>query len=156
MADLEITVNTKELEQLLEHLPQKIANQYLRSAAQKAGDAILAPMKALTPERTDEKTPNGNSLEPGALREDLTTQVTLTKHGVRVKIGPTAATAHVCRWQNNGYMLTSHNGKQIKQIPGKHFMEGASDESGQTAVDAFVDDIQSSLNTDNASSGGGS
>jgi len=72
----------------------------------------------------------------------------LSKNGAYVKVGPTAVSAHVCRWQNNGWMLTSHGGKKIRQIPGKHFMESAIDESKQAAVDAFVNSLANSLNSD--------
>jgi len=114
-------------------------------------------MKQLAPERTDEATPEGNSLPQGILREDLHTQVIVSASGEsRVKIGPTEIAGHVCRWVNNGWMLTSHGKskagrKQIKQIPGKHFMEAAIDEAAQSAVDAMIQSLADSLNSDSSS-----
>jgi hypothetical protein len=143
--DIELKIDTSAFEKKLSELPAQIANNHLRKALLASGDVMLSPMKQLAPERTDETTPDENSLPPGILKEDLQTQVVLGKDGAYVKVGPTAISAHVARWQNNGWMLTSHDGKQIKQIPGKHFMEAAFDEAAQAAVDAFVNSLAESL-----------
>jgi Bacteriophage HK97-gp10, putative tail-component len=150
--DIQINIDTTQFEAKLKALPTAVANRYLRNALQAAGDVVLAPMKELAPERTDEQTPDDNSLPPGILRQDLSTQVTLSENGAKVKIGPTAVAGHVCRWQNNGWMLTSHDGKKIRQIPGKHFMEAAFDEAGQAAIEALVQSLSDSLNTESAES----
>ena len=150
--DIQINIDTSQFETKLKALPAAVANRYLRTALQAAGDVVLAPMKQLAPERTDETTPDENSLPPGILREDLSTQVTLGANGAKVKVGPTAVAGHVCRWQNNGWMLTSHGGKKIKQIPGKHFMEAAFDEAAEAAVEALVNSLAESLNTDSTDS----
>lgn len=152
--DIALKVDTSKFEARLKALPARVANQYLAAAAQAAGDVILPAMKALAPERTDEMTPDGNSLPPGILKYDLTTEVKLDKDGAHVKVGPTAVSAHVARWQENGWMLTAHDGKEIRQIPGKHFMAAAIDETRQAAVDALVNSLASSLNTDSNGSGG--
>jgi hypothetical protein len=38
-----------------------------------------------------------------------------------------------------------HDGKQVKQIPGKHFMAAAFDEAAELAVDAFVASLAEGL-----------
>jgi len=67
----------------------------------------------------------------------------------RVKVGPSSIAGHVARWQNNGWILTSHGSKarrkQIRQIPGKHFLEAAFDESAQDAVDKFLEVLGAGL-----------
>jgi hypothetical protein len=156
MADLQLNFDTSKFEAALRALPEQMSKNYVNSALQAGGDVILASMKELAPERTDEATPDGTSLPQGILREDLHTQVTVSSDGAsRVKIGPTDIAGHVCRWQNNGWMLTSHGKskagrKQIRQVPGKHFIEAAMDEAGQAAVDALVHSLAESLslNTD--------
>lgn len=151
MDDIGLTVDATDFERHLNQLPDQVAKRYLGKALQKAGDVILASMKQLAPERTDEATPEEDSLPPGILREDLHTQVTVSSNGgATVKVGPTEISAHVCRWQEKGWMLTSHEGKKIRQIPGKHFMSAAMDEAGQAALDAFTASLKASLelNTD--------
>lgn len=145
--EFQISVDTSQFEAKLKELEPNVANQYMRSALQAAGDVILPAMKQHAPERTDEPTPEGNSLPPGILKFDLTTQVILNKDGAEVKVGPTAVAAHVARWQENGWMLTSHTGKKIRHIPGKHFMATAIDETREAAVNALVESLASSLNT---------
>lgn len=137
--DIQLKVDTSKFDEMLAKMPQKLAGKLMRDALQAGGDVILASMKALAPEQTDEPTPGSDALPPGILREDLHTQVTLgATKGAGVKVGPTEIAAHVARFQNDGWMLTLHNGKQVRQIPGKHFMEAAMDEAGEAAVDAFV------------------
>lgn len=148
--DLAITIDTRALDAMLSKLSTKLQSRVLKKALQAGGDVVLQSMKALAPERTDEKTPGGNSLPPGILKEDLHVQVTVgTTSGASVKIGPTPITAHVARWQNNGFNLTTHGRKRgrkvIKAIPGKHFMEAAMDESGQKALDAMIGSIADAL-----------
>ena len=69
--DIRIDVNTKELEAKLEALPRNVAQRKLREAVQAGGEVILRAMVANAPERTDEPTPDSNSLPPGMLRADL-------------------------------------------------------------------------------------
>jgi hypothetical protein len=140
--DFDLKIDTSQFDAMLAKLPVKLAGKIMRDALQAGGDVLLSSMKALAPERTDEPTPDSNSLPPGILREDLSTQVTVSAtQGARLRVGPTEIAGRVARWQNDGWMLTrkTKNGKkQIKQIPGKHFMEAAVDEAGEAAVDAFV------------------
>jgi Bacteriophage HK97-gp10, putative tail-component len=147
--DVDLVIDTKALEAALSQLPTKIQKQYMTQALQAAGDVILEAMVAHAPERTDEETPDSTSLPPGILKADLHAQVIIGTSGARVKVGPTEVAGHVARWQNNGYYLTSHgkkrSRKQIKQIPGKHFIEAATDEAGQAALDAAVASLSESI-----------
>ncbi len=140
MADeIQLKVDTSALDEALSKLPKKVSIRVMRKALLTAGETILDAMKANAPVRTDEPTPNSSALPEGILREDLSTQVTVSESkGAFVRVGPTALTAHVARWQENGWILTSHEGKKIKQIPGKHFMAASFDESAETALDAFI------------------
>ena len=147
MDDFTIDIDTKALDEMLAALPTKVQGKVMRDALQAAAEVILAPMKALAPERTDEETPDSTSLPPGIMKHDLTTQVQMgTQYPPRVKIGPTEIAGHVARWQNNGWTLTGHGAsrkgrKQIKAIPGKHFMEGAFDEAGEAALETFIEKL---------------
>ena len=147
--DMEFKIDSKALDEALSKLPDKIQKQYVSKALQAAGDVILEAMVAKAPERTDEETPDSNSLPPGILKADLHTQVVIGTKGARVKVGPTDVAGHVARWQNNGWTLTSHKGKggkkAIKDIPGKHFIEGALDEAGQAALDAMANSLGESI-----------
>jgi hypothetical protein len=140
MEDFELKIDTSELDAALSKLPDKIQKRILTTALQSSGDVILAAIKAQTPERTDEETPDSNALPPGILREDMHTEVTVSEtKGARLRVGPTEIAGHVARWQNNGWTLTSHGGKKIKDIPGKHFIEAGFDESAQAALDVLTD-----------------
>jgi hypothetical protein len=150
--DFSLKIDTSKFDEMLTALPTKVAGRILRDALQAGGDVLLESMKALCPQSTDEPTPESNSLPPGILREDLHTQVTVNSTtGARLRVGPTEITAHVARWQENGWMLTLHNGKKVRQIPGKHFMAASVDEAGEAAVDAFVAALADGLNSANDS-----
>jgi hypothetical protein len=147
--DISITIDTVALDKALAELPLKVSKRYMRKALKVAGDIILASTVALAPERTDETTPGGRSLPPGILKRDLCSKVTVTENFAGVKIGPTEIAGHVCKWQNNGWELTTHgrrkSRKKIRQIPGKHFMEAGADEASAKAVDAFVQSLAQAL-----------
>lgn len=143
MADeLEFKVDTSELDAALSKLPDKVQKRLVVNALHSAGDVMLSAMKAHTPESTDEPTPGSDSLPPGILREDMHMEVTVSEtKGARLRVGPTEIAGHVARWVNNGWTLTTHSGKKIKDIPGKHFIEAAFDESAQAALDVLTDSI---------------
>jgi HK97 gp10 family phage protein len=148
MADgVTLEIDTRELEAALKALPKKVAKAKLQKALQLGGEVILEAMIANAPERTDEPTPDGDSLPPGVLKADLHTQVSSHEDGGSIKIGPSTITGHVARWVNNGWALTGHKPgkKQIKEIPGKHFIERAFDESAEKAVNAFLTALSASL-----------
>src|ERR1700722_8845686 len=147
---IDLKIDTTKFDAALKALPDRVSKRYLKSALQASGEVILASMKNLAPERTDAPTPEGNSLPAGILKEDLHTQVVVgDKGGAWVKVGPTEIAGRVCRWQENGWSLTSHGSKagqkKLKDIPGKHFMVGAMDEAGELAVQAFVDVLAEQL-----------
>jgi hypothetical protein len=148
--DFELKIDTSQFDALLAKLPAKVSGAIMKNALQTAGDVLLASMKALAPEQTNEPTPGSNALPPGILREDLHTQVIVSEtKGAQVKVGPTEIAGHVARWVNNGWMLTSRDGQQIKQIPGKHFMEAAADEAAELAIDAFATSLAVGLEDEN-------
>ena len=148
--DFELKIDTSQFDAMLAKLPAKVFGRIMKEALQTAGDVILGSMKILAPEQTNEPTPGSNALPPGILREDLHTQVTVSEtKGAQVKVGPTEIAGHVARWVNNGFMLTLHNGKQIKQIPGKFFMEAAMDEAAEIAVEAFATSLSVGLEDEN-------
>jgi hypothetical protein len=141
---LEITIDTKELEAALERLPAKFAGTIIKEGLQEAGDVIS--MNAMCPERTDdvENSPESNSLEPGVLKESLTTQVQVkpgSKYPPRVKVGPPSETSHVAWFLENGFDSV----KAHRHIPGKHFMSAAFDESAQAAIDVLVASLGEAL-----------
>lgn len=148
MAD-EITLNidTTKLEAALKDLPEKLAKKAMRNALQAGGDVMLEAMIAAAPERTDEPTPESNSLPPGVLKADLHTEIKMSKGSARVKVGPSQITGHVARWINNGWVLTGHNPgkKEIREIPGTHFIERAFDESAQKAIDTAIQALSDAL-----------
>jgi hypothetical protein len=139
--DFGINVDVSEIQAAFAKLADKLQNKVLKKALQIAGDTILNPMIELAPEHTSDPTPNGTSLQPGFLKADLHTEVKVTQGGGSVKIGPSQVAGHVARWQNNGWVLTSHGGKKIREIPGKHFIEAAFDEAADAALAAFCEEL---------------
>jgi hypothetical protein len=151
MADeIELVVDTRELEAALRAVPDKLRGEAMRKALQAGGNVLLDAVFAHTPERTDEETPGSTALPPGVMKADMHTQIQMgsASQPPRIKVGPSSVTGHVARWQNDGYTLTkghresekrkNASRRQIKSIPGKHFIEAAFDESAQTAVDMFL------------------
>src|ERR1700732_2807651 len=113
MPELDLTIDTRELDDLLAKLPPKIAKQYIGEGLEAGGQVILTAMVARAPYRTDDKDPDGNSLPPGILKEDLTVDVKIFPDGGggRVNVGPTQIAGYVARWQNNGWAVTTHGTK---------------------------------------------
>jgi hypothetical protein len=146
---IELTVDTRELEWALEQLSRRAAGKVMLDALQAGGNVMLEAVVTHTPERTDEETPEGTSLPPGILKADMHTQVGLSKKTGTgfVKVGPSKDIGGLVAYrQENGWTLREHGGarvrgqhKAIRDIPGKHFMATAFDESAEAAVDAFVD-----------------
>lgn len=139
---IEITVDTRAVEKALLALPMKMRGPAMTKALRDAGQIMLDAVVAHTPERTDEEMPNSNSLPPGILKADMHMQVILGDTPA-VKVGPTSIAGHVARWQNNGWVLTSHGRSKrsrtkIRAIPGKHFLEAAFDETAETAINVFA------------------
>jgi hypothetical protein len=162
-----MTIDTREMDKALAALPLKVSGRIAKQALQAAGDAVLDAVVALCPERTDTPTPGSDALEPGVLRESLTTQVVANKtEAPRVKIGPAEETARVAWWIENGFDHVSGGyrhkvykngqdtgrhrgpGKMTQHIPGKHFMAGAFDESIEGAIAVMLDHIGTALGQD--------
>src|SRR5579859_5085374 len=145
MPEIGLDVDTRELDKLLAALPPKISKQYLKTALEAGGDVILRAMVARAPYRTDDKTSDGSSLPPGILKADLTTDVKIFSDGGggRVNVGPTQIAGYVARWQNNGWAVTTRGThRKIKDKPGSLFMQGAYDESSESALQAFIENLK--------------
>jgi len=151
MADeIELKIDTREMERALKALPQKLLKAVMGGALRAAGDVMLEAVVAHTPERTDEENPESTSLGPGILKADMHTEIQFSrKYGnARVKVGPSRAIGGLVAYRvNNGWTLTGHgkSGQKIRSISGKHFLEAAFDESAQTAIDTFIDELGNSL-----------
>ena len=142
--NFDITIDTAEVDRMLAAMPLKFAKGVIREALQAAGDVMLAPMKALCPERTDDIEDSGsNSLEPGVLRESLTTQVIV---GLlpRVEVGAPIETTRQAWWIEDGFDQL----RAKKHIEGKHFMAGAFDESAEEAVNVLMAGLAKVLESD--------
>ena len=152
---VDLVVDTRELEAALERLSQRAAGQVMLDALQAAGNVLLDAVVDHTPERTDEETPEGTSLPPGILKADMHTQVGLSKRTGTgfVKVGPSKDIGGLVAYrQENGWTLTEHGGKvthghrkPIRDIPGKHFLAAAFDESAETAVNTFLSTLADAL-----------
>jgi hypothetical protein len=132
MADdtFDLAVDTRELEAALKKLTAKLRSSVMKRALEAAGDVMLEAVVNHTPERTDEPTPEGDSLPPGMLKASMTKEVIApNENGLlsesvsrgtafsagnpRVKVGPEKVGrsnkfGRVAYWQNNGWILTSH------------------------------------------------
>jgi hypothetical protein len=154
MADeITLTVDTRACERALMALGEKVRGNIMRRALQAGGDVLAAALEDHTPERTDEDTPTSDALPPGIMKADIKTQIQAgSRLDPRIKVGFGAISAHVAYWQNEGWNLTKGgqrkvgkdgkvrgNGKVIRAIPGKHFIEAAFDESAESAVDVFTE-----------------
>jgi hypothetical protein len=147
--EFSISVDTRAMEQALIDLGEKVAKKALKTALQAAGDTMLEPMVELAPEHTEDVGSNSTSLPPGMLKADLHTDVMVSGSGGNVRVGPSMDTGHVARWINNGWTLTSHGKKRsrhaIRDIPGKHFLEAAFDESSEEALHVFLDVLSAEI-----------
>jgi hypothetical protein len=144
--DFEITIDTKEVDAMLAAMPLKLAKGAVREALQAAGDVMLGPMKSLCPERTEgTEDESSNALQPGVLKESLTTQVQIgSVRPPRVKVGAPIETNQVAWLVENGFMSV----KAHRQIPGVHFMAAAFDESAEAAVNILVTELGKVLKSD--------
>jgi hypothetical protein len=146
--DFSFEIDTHELDDLLAQLPEKVAKENLTAALQASGEVMQDAIRTVTPMAQEMPTPDSNALPPGILREDIQVDVNPSKQSVHV--GPTEIAGHVARWINNGWTLTTHGKKrwrkQIKDIPGKHFMEAGFDSGAEPALQAFIEKLREKLN----------
>ncbi len=159
MDDISVSIDTAQIEAALSALPERVSGRILKRALQDAASIVQESIAALAPQRTDEPTPSSNGLPPGILRADIQTEVRISgRDGAIAKIGPTDLTAHVARWIEKGFILTTHGRKrsrrQIKQIPGRHFMASGFDESAQSALDTLIESLRTALTNRAALPGG--
>jgi hypothetical protein len=142
--EISIFVDTREVEAALEALPSRLEQvNALRPAFEAAGLVMLAPMKALCPERTTEiEGADNNSLQPGVLRESLTMEVQIKENKPpRVKVGAPIETNQVANLIEQGF----DNVKSKTHISGKHFMSAAFDESAEAAIGVFIETLGENL-----------
>jgi len=147
---IDLQVDTRELEAALLRLSKRMAGEVMREALQAGGDVLLEAVVAHTPERTDELTPEQTSLPPGILKADMHTEIQISRKydNARVKIGPSKDIGGLVAYrQENGWTLTAHGkrGRKIRDIPGKHFMAAAFDETAENAVEAFLGVLENAL-----------
>jgi HK97 gp10 family phage protein len=149
-----VSVDTDSLKEALDKLPEHVAKGRLKAALTDGASVLLERIVDMAPERNDQPTPGSNSLPPGMLRADMTMSVKMSEDGRfgSVRVGPTSDTAHVGRFQNNGYPLVkggrlrrgarkqknAAKGRVIGYVEGQHFMERAFDEAGQSALNTFM------------------
>ncbi len=148
--DITVTIDTAQIEAALSALPERVSGRILKQALQQAANVVQDAIVTLAPQRTDEPTPGSNSLPPGILKADIQTNVRITsRDGAVARVGPTDLTAHKARWIENGFMLTTHGRKryrrQIKQIPGVHFMAGGFDEAAPRALSVLTESLREAL-----------
>jgi len=155
-----LSIDTSDLIKRLEQLPQKVAKGVAIDALTDAGHVMQTAIKQAVVDRSprgasgeprEYKLPNGNSIMPELLAEDIDIDPMVSKgnKSCNVEVGPTQLTGHVARWINDGWMHV-HGGRRFlhgknrgkgiedEQIPGTHFMEAGFDESAKAATDVFV------------------
>lgn len=157
---LDMQIDTSDLVKRLEGLTKKVAAEVLTTALTESGHVMQAAIKQAVADRAPRgasgeprpyRDPNGNSIPPELLAEDIDIDPYINRNGetANVRVGPTELTEHVARWINDGWVHThggkrkskSHpNGKGIEdgQIPGTHFIAAGFDESAQAALDLFT------------------
>ena len=170
MADsIQITIDTSDLVKRLEQLSKKVAANVLMGALEDSGRIMQAAIKEAVVERAPRgasgeprpyKDPNGNSIMPELLAEDIDIDPYVRSDGTscNVAVGPTELTGHVARWLNDGWMHV-HGGRRFanaertrrgkgiedEQIPGTHMFEAGFDESAQAALDAFTTELAAGI-----------
>jgi len=138
--EIDLVIDTRELEEALGKLAVRVRGQIMREALQAGVYVMLEALVECAPERTDdaEMPEELFPLPAGLLKEFMTTEVQVPGDSIRsgkgysqvqkprVKVGvqatpPVNAPARVGYWQNNGWILTRHasrsnpNGKRGKR-----------------------------------------
>ena len=151
---IDLKFDTRELEETLKKLPNRLARAVAGRALQAAGDVMLEAVQAHTRERTEDIGPEGTSLPPGILKADMHTQIGFSRRygSAFVKVGPSMEIGGLVAYRvNNGWILTGHGAKtkygqrQIRPIAGTHFLEAAFDESIETATAVFLETLADNL-----------
>jgi hypothetical protein len=155
------SIDTTEWEAELNKLESKVRKAAIKKALLAGGEVIQVAMIALAPERTDEPTPESDSLPPGILKADIKVEIQAKQNlAPRAKIGPGEISGHVGRWIEQGWDLTTggrkgKGGTFIRHIEGKHFISGAFDEAADAAVEAMLLSLGESLGQETGSDDGG-
>lgn len=159
--EITITFDTSKLAAALDAMPAKMKRKHLKAGVKAGAKPILEKMKSKCPENTKYPvTPGSTALGPGVLKSSLRVKVTTTKTGVAAMIGAPEATGYVAYWVEKGFDHTGHQrlkrgrartlpkGAKVRHIDGKYFMQGAADEAAQKAVDAMVQAISDSIDSE--------
>lgn len=170
MADnISIQIDTADFVKRLEQLPKKVAADILMGALENSGHIMQAAIKQAVVERAPRGAsgeprpyhdPNGNSIMPELLAEDIDIDPFVNKSGLtaNVAVGPTELTGHVARWLNDGWMHV-HGGRRFmnaektrrgkgvedEQIPGTHMFEAGFDESAEVALETFTTELAAGI-----------
>lgn len=144
--DISLDFDFSDFERKLEGFTEKVRGTILKESLAAGGLVLKDAVIAAAPERTDDYT-GGNSLPPGALKEDIGGDVHMNAangSGV-VRIGPSQLTAYVGWWLEKGHDLTTHgsrtNAKVIGHVKETPFMAPAFDAASQQALNAFNDKL---------------
>jgi hypothetical protein len=153
MDDVTLSIDTREWENLLKALPEKTRRGAVRQALQRAGDVMADAIAEEAPERTDTPTPDSNSLPPGILKADISSQVQLkAKLPPRVKVGATEIASRVAWWIEQGF---DHKRGNV-HVDANPFMARGFERSITAATTVFLDSLSTALTADvNATGGSG-
>jgi HK97 gp10 family phage protein len=144
-----------EFEQNLTKLGVKVAAT-LTARALRAGGNILAEAQRDHAPMLDKKWPGSDSLEPGALKDDINTLLNIDgeKGVAEIYVGPGYDTDYVANWLEKGHDAVTHEeyAKGLRQhrkgqrhetvasfVEPHPFMKPAFDAAGQAAMDKALE-----------------
>jgi len=156
MADaIKIDLDMSAVVAAFDAVPQNIQRKVTKQALSQAGEIFKAELEAAidaTDKGTADEDPEGNSLPQGFMRNDVVFNI----KGGELWVGFSPVSAHVARWQDKGWTLTSHNGTQIKDIPPRDFSGKAFDAGAHLALDVVIHSLRTTKLLDmNGSESGG-
>jgi len=139
-----------ELVSRMKALPKVVQGESSRKAVRAGAKVIQAAMIENTPVQAV-RSASSNSLEPGALRDDIRTRTTLRDGVAEATVGPGKKTAHVAGWVEYGHRMVSGgtskvlaNGKtrgkgkvSTVDVPPHPFLRPAFEESASAAGDVM-------------------
>jgi HK97 gp10 family phage protein len=156
MADLVRVEGLDGVKAALDKFDAKVQDHAMRTGLRAAGAVMQGAVGAAAPV-LDERTAGSNALPVGALKSDITLQVT-RKDGVLMAIvQPGKLTYYVARWVEYGHMLVKGgrlsmkrgklqgSGKTIGHVPAHPFIRPAFDATVGTSVQAFAAALKEDL-----------
>jgi hypothetical protein len=128
------------------------ASTTITARALRAGGAILAEAQRDHAPILTEKIPGSDSLEPGAVKDDIQTMINIdgVKGVAQAIVGPGYETDYVVNWLEKGHEMVSHGKKRNRTKIGKKgfvdpvndgegFMRPAYEASAQAGLDKALD-----------------